>query len=625
MHLTGLDWAVVLGCVIIIFAPALFFARRAGKSMSEFFTSGQSAPWWLIGTSMVATTFSTDTPGLVAQLVREQGVAGNWCWWAFLLTGLATVFFYARLWRRSGVLTDLEFYEIRYSGKAAATVRGFRSIYLGLVYNCFIMATVTLAAVKIAAVLFGIEKHHTIMVSIVLCIAISTVSGLWGVLVSDLIQFGIAIAGSFVAMYFALNHASVGGLQGLMEKIDPSTLAILPEFKEGSFVNWPFALTVLIIPLTIQWWAVWYPGSEPGGGSYIAQRILAAKNEKHAMGATLWFNIAHYALRPWPWILVALSSILVFPQLTDIHAAFPKVDPEILKNDAAYSAMLTFIPSGLLGLVVASLLAAFVSTISTHLNWGASYLVSDFYKRFLQPNASEHHYVMVSRFVTAGLMCVAGGLVYCIDSARDGFNLLMSIGAGTGLIYLLRWFWWRINAWSEISAMIASFFVSIAILILNKQLEFTQPCAAWVKELIESGWLTSTEAGLNIPPHTGLIITVAITTPIWIIVTYLTRPVPRETLVSFYKLTRPAGPGWSELRNTENLESSPDSLAHSLLAWVLGCLAIYSVLFGVGSLIFNKTTQGFIMLVISAASAIALLVITTRSGRSEVMVSTKAR
>ncbi len=593
MQFTSADWITVAVCLTLIFAPALFFARRAGRSVSEFFVSGQSAPWWLAGTSMVATTFATDTPGLVTQFVRETGVAANWDWWAFLLTGMATVFFYARLWRRSGVLTDLEFYEIRYSGQAAAIVRGFRAVYLGLFFNCFIMAIVTLAACKIANILFGIAAWKTICFAVLFCSTIATVSGLWGVLVSDLIQFALAMSGSLAAAYYALQHPDVGGLAHLLDHLEPQTYALLPDFAD-----WRTTATVLIIPLTIQWWSAWYPGSEPGGGSYVAQRILASRNEKHALGATLWFNIANYSLRPWPWILVGLSSLLVFPHLGDLRAAFPQLDENLLGHDIAYPAMLTFLPPGVLGLVTASLLAAYVSTMSTQLNWGASYLINDFYRRFLNPSASQRELVIAGRLLTVCLMIISGGLVFIVESARDGFNIIMTIGAGTGLIYLLRWFWWRINAWSEISAMISSFVISMAILAINRA--YAAPEAA--------PSLGGAEPVIS--KATGLCITVAFTTVVWVTVTYLTRPTPQATLTSFYRLVRPAGPGWARVRAATGLGPSPDSLAHSLLCWVLSCTAVYSALFGTGSLIYGHKVQGLVLIgafVVSLGALLAVL------------------
>jgi len=584
MQLTALDWLTIAIALTAIFAPAFFYARRASRSVTEFFASGRAAPWWLVGTSMVATTFATDTPGLVTQLVREKGVAGNWLWWAFLLTGMATVFFYARLWRRSGVLTDLEFYEIRYAGRAAAFVRGFRAVYLGLLFNCFIMATVTLAAAKIAATLFGVPRWQTIAFSIIFCSTIATVSGLWGVLVSDLVQFALAMTGSIIAAVFALRHPHVGGLAGLIEKTPDATVALLPDFGD-----WSLALAVFIVPLTIQWWSVWYPGAEPGGGSYIAQRILASKNERHALGATLWFNVAHYGLRPWPWILVGLCSLHVYPELDSLRQAFPDVQDELINHDLAYPAMLTVLPAGFLGLVAASLCAAYVSTMSTHLNWGASYLVNDVYRRFVRPDATDRHYVGISRVCTVLLMLVAGGLVYAIDSSREGFVILMSIGAGTGLIYLLRWYWWRINAWSEVAAMAGSFLVNVALLVGRR----TDVLPEW-------------------PDHATLIVTVATTTIIWLTVTLATAPSAESTLVSFFRLVRPAGPGWRRIRERHNLSASSDSLTYSLAGWVLGCLAVYAVLFGTGSILFARTAQAIVMFAVAIASTIAVIALARR-------------
>jgi solute:Na+ symporter, SSS family len=576
VHPTTLDWVIVLVSIAISFAPAIYLAKRAGRSTAEFFTSGRAAPWWLIGVSMVATTFSTDTPNLVTNLVREQGVANNWAWWAFLLTGMATVFFYARLWRRSRVLTDLEFYEIRYAGRPASFVRGFRALYLGLFFNCMIMATVNLAAVKIANVVLGWPMVRTLAICALLNIAFAATSGLWGVMVTDLIQFGIAMTGSFGAAYYALRQPQVGGLSGLFHRVPPDTLRLLPDFG-----NWPLTLTVLVIPLTVQWWSVWYPGAEPGGGSYIAQRMLAAKSERDALSGTLFFNVAHYALRPWPWIIVALASMLVFPRLSDIAAAFPYVDRHLIGDDMAYSAMLKFLPTGFLGLMIAGMLAAYVSTLSTHLNWGTSYLVHDFYRRFVRSDADERHYVSVGRVVTALLMLAAAGVTFALDSARQSFELLMSVGAGTGLIYLLRWFWWRINAWSEIAAMASSFLVSIGFFIAQK-------------------------AGVTISSTTVLLVTIAVTTVCWIAATFVTQPTSAATLESFYRLVRPAGPGWRAVRERAGLAPSPDSIAHSLLGWVLGCVFIYAALFGSGSLLYGRWAQGMVWLVLFVASGTGL-------------------
>jgi Na+/proline symporter len=576
VRLTALDWLIVIVSIAVSFLPAILLARRAGSNTAEFFASGRAAPWWLVGVSMVATTFSTDTPNLVTNFVREGGVAANWAWWSFLLTGMLTVFFYAKLWRRSRVLTDLEFYEIRYSGKPARFVRGFRSLYLGLFFNCLIMATVNLGASKIAAVLLGWPMAKTLLICAVLNVAFAATAGLWGVMVTDLVQFGIAMSGSVAAAYFAVRRPEVGGLVELFRRVDPKTLSLVPDFGD-----WGLALSVMIIPLTVQWWSVWYPGSEPGGGSYIAQRMLASKTENDAVKGTLFFNFAHYALRPWPWIVVALSSMLVFPKLADISRTFPYVDPRLIGHDVAYSAMLTFLPPGIMGLMVAGLLAAYVSTLSTHLNWGTSYLVHDFYRRFVRSDADEKHYVFVGRLVTALLMLAAALLTFVLETARGSFELLMSIGAGTGLLYLLRWFWWRINAWSEVAAMASSFIIAV-------------------------GFFAAHKLGAAIPAHVALVSSVAATTIVWIAVTFLTEPTDRSTLSSFYALVRPAGPGWNAIR-TPDAPASPDSLPMSLLAWVLGCTFVYAALFGAGSFLYGRATQGTVWTVLLVASGVGLL------------------
>jgi Na+/proline symporter/dTDP-glucose pyrophosphorylase len=554
----------------------MFYLKRAGSSTAEFFTSGQSAPWWLVGTSMVATTFSTDTPNLVTDFVRSHGVSYNWVWWAFLLTGMATVFFYAQLWRRSRVLTDLEFYELRYSGKPAAVVRGFRAVYLGLFFNIMIMSTVTLAAVKIANVMLGWGRVETIVVAGTACVLFASVSGLWGVLATDLVQFALAMVGVIGAAIVALRQPAVGGLSSMLSKIDPRTLSLLPDFNDTSLT-----VTVLVIPLTVQWWSVWYPGAEPGGGSYIAQRILASKNERHALGATLWFNVAHYALRPWPWIIVALCSMLVFPSLADIQRALPHVNPALIGNDLAYPAMLTLLPVGMKGLLVASLFAAYRSTMETHLNWGSSYLIIDFYQRFIGRGKSQRHYLWVSRALTAFLMIAAGTFTLALSTASEAFQLLLSVGAGTGLIYLLRWFWWRINAWSEISAMASSF-------------------------LIAFGFFVAKKAGYAIADPAPLLITVAVTTVVWVTVTMLTEPADRASLVRFYELTRPAGPGWNAIRAESNLPPSSDSFPQMLLGWTAGVTFVYAGLFGTGSLIYGRTIHTFVWFVAFVVSGVVL-------------------
>jgi SSS family solute:Na+ symporter len=576
LRLTSLDWVIVIVSIVVSFLPAIFFFRRASKSTTEFFTSGRAAPWWLVGVSMVATTFSTDTPNLVTNMVREHGVSDNWLWWSFLLTGMLTVFFYARMWRRSGVLTDLEFYERRYSGKEASFVRGFRAVYLGLFFNCVIMATVNLAAVKIGNIVLGWPMAKTLVLCSVVTIFFASVSGLWGVLVTDSIQFSITMTGTFAMAYFAVKQPQVGGLSGLVHRLDPKMLNLLPDFGD-----WGLALSVFLIPITIQWWSVWYPGAEPGGGSYIAQRMLASRSEKDALTGTLLFNAMHYALRPWPWIIVALSSILIYPQLADIHRVFPYVEERLIGNDMAYPAMLRFLPAGFLGLMVAGMLAAYRSTIETHLNWGTSYLVHDLYRRFLRRDASERHYVFMGRVVTALLMVCAALLTFALDTAKESFDLILSVGAGTGLIYLLRWFWWRINAWSEVAAMASSFLVAVAFFVARK-------------------------SGHPVAAHLALITTVAVTTVVWIVVTYATRPVDRPTLIAFYRLVRPAGPGWRLIRAEAGVGPSPDSIPQALLGWVLGCVFVYAALFGTGSVLYGKTAQAGVWIALFVISGLWL-------------------
>ena len=576
MQLNSLDWIIVAVSIVISFLPALWLAGRAGQSTTEFFTSGRAAPWWLIGVSMVATTFSTDTPNLVTNLVREGGIAANWVWWAFLLTGMTTVFFYARLWRRLGVLTDLEFYELRYSGKAASVVRGFRAIYLGVFFNLIIMATVNLAAAKIANVLLGWSIGETLLICSVINVAFAATSGLWGVLVTDFIQFGIAMTGSFAAAYYALGRPEVGGLAGLVAKTDAKVLGMLPDFSDT-----PTALSIFIVPLTVQWWATWYPGSEPGGGSYIAQRMLAAKSERDALSGTLFFNVAHYAMRPWPWIIVALASMLVFPQVADIQRHLPHVDPKLLGHDMAYSAMLTFLPHGMLGVMVAGLLAAYVSTISTHLNWGTSYVVHDFYRRFVKPGATEKHYVLIGRLVTGLLMVMAALATLVLETARSSFELMLSIGAGTGLLYLLRWFWWRINAWSEIAAMAGSFVVAVFFMFFRES--------------------------LSLSGNASLIITVAVTTVIWLAATYLTPPVDRGVLRAFYERARPAGPGWGEVRRQAGQLAPADNLQAEFVGMVAGCAFVYSALFGAGQLLLGDVRLGWLFAAVFVASGVTLM------------------
>jgi Na+/proline symporter len=617
MTLLPLDWAIVGLTILICFVPALFFGKRAGSSTSEFFASGRSVPWWLAGLSMVATTFSSDTPNWVTQQVRQYGVAGNWQWWAMVLTGVATVFFFARLWRRSGVMTDLEFYELRYSGQAASVVRGFRAVYLGLFFNCFIMAMVTLAACKIANILFGLPPWQTILVCGILNVVFAAHSGLWGVLVIDMVQFFIKMTAVIAAAYFSLKevarHTGAGdgalaglhklvsilgsqqvnfqpGSQPVLSPIDGTgqpILDVMPNFAMSEL-----ALMIFIVPIAIGWWANWYPGAEPGGGSYIAQRMLASKSEKDSLGGTLFFNLAHYVLRPWPWIITALCSIVIFPELKDIQAAFPLADPRLIGHDSAFPAMLKFLPVGFAGLMMGGLIAANSSTILTHLNWGSSYLVHDFYRRFIAPDATEKHYVLVGRLSTVGLYVFAALLSLALESAQDAFEILISIGAGTGLLYLLRWFWWRINAWTEVVAMVSSFTISVIFFILRKT-GHAQPFA-----------------------HTVLY-SVAFTTLCWLIAVYVTPPTSRERLIAFYRKVHPSGPGWRVVREEAGVTEAEaarhsDHMGNATLGWVAGCLTIWSSLFAIGNFLYGRTQLALILTAVFVVSGLVLITVTNR-------------
>jgi len=609
MKLQVIDWIIVFASLFICFVPALFFGKRAGKNTSEFFASGRSVPWWLAGLSMVATTFSSDTPNWVTEQVRKFGVAGNWQWWAFVLTGVSTVFFFARLWRRAGVLTDLEFYELRYSGKAASVVRGFRAVYLGLFFNCFIMGMVTLAGCKIANILFGMPPWQTILICGILNVVFAAHSGLWGVLVIDMVQFFIKMTAVFAAAYFSLKQVAIktgvgtswlAGLHQLVATLGAQQvnmahgspvlspingtgqpiLDILPNFS-----MWQLALMIFIMPIAIGWWANWYPGAEPGGGSYIAQRMLASKSERDALGGTLFFNLAHYVLRPWPWIITALCSIIIFPELKDIQAAFPAADPKLIGHDSAFPAMLKFLPVGFVGLMVGGLIAANSSTILTHLNWGSSYLVHDFYRRFISPSASERHYVNVGRVCTLGLYVVAAILSLNMTSAQEAFEILISIGAGTGLLYLLRWFWWRINAWCEVVAMVSSFVISVFFVVMKK-------------------------TGHELPFAETVICSVAFTTVCWVITAFTAAPTDREKLISFYRKVRPAGPGWSDIRAESGdtaLGPQGDHMGMATLGWVSGCLVIWSSLFSIGNFLYGRTVPACELLAVFVVSGVALL------------------
>lgn len=580
-HLHWIDWSLILLYFVISLVIGIVVTRRAGSSASEFFLSGRSMPWWLLGVSMVATTFSTDTPNLVTDITRQNGVAGNWVWWAFLLTGMLTVFIYARLWRRSGVMTDNEFYELRYSGKSAAFLRGFRALYLGVFFNICIMATVTLAAIKIGRVILGFSPLQTVLVAMSITVVYSMLGGFLGVLITDFFQFFIAIAGSIAAAYFALKIPEVGGLSNLL--VHPNVagkLSLLPDFTSPDKT---LLISVFIIPIAVQWWSVWYPGAEPGGGGYLAQRMLAAKDERNAMGATLFFNIAHYALRPWPWIIVALCSLVVFPDLASIRTAFPNTEEGIMGHDLAYPAMLVkALPVGVLGLVLASLAAAYMSTIATHLNWGSSYIVNDFYKRFIKPTATDKEQVRIGRGSTALLMLGACGFAFLLQNAKSAFDLLLQIGAGTGLMFILRWFWWRINPWSEITGMVASFLVALFFFLQNRFF-----------------------GGSDLATWQQLVVGVGVTTVAWLTVTLLTSPSEETKLRSFYRLTRPSGPGWKAVLDRAQEAGDPiqddptnqTNIPMGILCMVFGCAAVWGALFATGYWIYGQVAYASILTV----------------------------
>ncbi len=590
--LGAIDWIIIGVFFIIVLSIGWIASRTAGKSSSEFFLGGRGMPWWLLGVSMVACTFSADTPNLVTGFVRENGVAKNWAWWAFLITGMVTVFIYAKLWRRSGVMTDLEYYEKRYSGKPASFLRGFRSLYLGIFFNCLIMGSVTLAAIKIGGVMLGMEPWVVVVGASVVVVIYAALSGIKGVIWADFFQYGIAMFGAVYAAIVALRQPEVGGLGNMLSKLATSDkLSFFPDFSDPSVY-----IPLLIIPVAVQWWAVWYPGAEPGGGGYIAQKMLAAKNEKNAIGATLFFNFMHYAIRPWPWIIVALASILIYPDLASIKAEFPSISNEYLKDDIAYPVMLSKLGPGWLGLVVASIIAAYMSTIGTHLNWGSSYIVNDFYQRFVKPDATEKQMVSVGRISTVVLMVLAGILsLTLLDNATQAFNILLLSGAGSGAIYILRWFWWRINAWTEIVAMIVAPIAGIILVVF----------------IDDSAVATKTLDGFTVK----LLITIFCTTVAWILTTLLTKPESKETLRSFYRLTRPGGPGWKrvieeaaadgDMIDAEN-EGKPWEMPIQILLVFIGCVVIYSSLFSIGSFLYGNILTGGFLLVVAILGTVFL-------------------
>ncbi|WP_167342292.1 sodium:solute symporter family protein [Nonlabens sp. SY33080] len=573
MELEFIDFTLIISFFLISLLVGIWVSKSSGKDSSSFFLSSRNMPWWLLGFSMVATTFAADTPNLVAGLVRTDGVSGNWVWWAFLLTGMLTVFFYARLWRRSGVTTDLEFYELRYSGKSAAFLRGFRALYLGVVFNIIIMATVCLAAIKIGHVMFGFDATTTLVYACVVTVAYSLLGGLKGVLITDFIQFIIAMVGSIWATWYILDLPEINGMKNLIAHPNvQDKLDLIPDFSNTDMV-----MGIFLIPIAVQWWSTWYPGAEPGGGGYIAQRMLAAKDEKNATWAVLFFNLAHYALRPWPWIIIGLASLIIYPNLESLSLAFPNLDPSFIKDDLSYPAMLTYLPAGLLGLVVTSLIAAFMSTISTHLNWGSSYVVNDFYARFLYPEATEKEKVIVGRVSMLVMMLLAALLSFVLEEAKFAFDLIIQIGAGSGLLFILRWFWYRINPWSEITAMTISFLVALVFFLNNSDLTSLQyqifgELASWKM----------------------ICINVLITSIAWLTVTFLTEKSDSETLNRFNNLIY-------------GKESKFHNFPAKTLGFLLGITGVYSLLFATGKLLYGETVIGLTLLLIFITCTLGII------------------
>ena len=583
MQLTILDWIVIAAYFALNVAIGFYYKSRASSSVSEFFLSGRNVPWWLAGTSMVATTFAADTPLVVTGLVAKNGIAGNWIWWSFLMSGMLTVFFYARLWRRAGVMTDIEFAEIRYSGKPAAFLRGFRSLYLGVVINCIILGWVNLAMVKILELIFGVGKLEALAIVlglIVLTSFISTLSGLWGVLVTDMVQFVIKMGMVIVLAVFAVN--AVGGIESMKEKLVSTgrgeALNLIPDLNSA----WMPMITFLVY-ISLNWWATWYPGAEPGGGGYVAQRMFSAKDERHSMLATLWFNIAHYAIRPWPWILVALASLILYPGLADPETGYIRV-------------MIDHLPPSLRGLMVAAFAAAYMSTIATQLNWGASYIINDFWRRFVRRDATDQYYVTASQVATVMLTLISAVVTFFMGSIGGAWKVLIVTGAGTGGVLLLRWYWWRINAWSEVAAMICAAVVSVTLqLVLGYDTDQPKQFAL------------------------VMLTTVAITTVVWLAATYLTKAEPTETLVAFYRRTRPSRAGWGPIAAlAPEVKASADGLAN-LIDWIAGCALVYGVLFGVGKLLLGDSTSGLILLAISAVSGFVIYRDLSRRGWATVV------
>ena len=571
MNLSQIDWAVIGFYFLFSLIIGILSARKAGKDSRSFFLAGGEMPWWLLGISMVATTFSTDTPNLVTDLVRQNGVSGNWVWWSFLLTGMLTVFIYAKLWHRSGVLTDVEFYEIRYGGKPAAFLRAFRAIYLGLIFNVLVMGSVSLAAIKFGEIILGWPGWLTMSIACSVTLLYSTLGGLRAIIVTDFFQFILAMIGSIWGCIYILNLESIGGVKNLIQHQKViGKISILPDFSNPDI--W---VPILFIPLAVQWWASYYPGSEPGGGGYIAQRMLSAKDEKNAIGASLLFNIAHYAIRPWPWILIALSSLIIFPELSDIRDKFPEISENKIGHDIAYPAMLTLLPPGLLGLVSASLIAAFMSTMSTQVNLGASYLVNDFYHRFIDPNSTEKKLVFIGRIFTVFSIILGAVTGLMLTNAEQAFSLLLLLGSGTGLIYILRWFWWRISAFTEIIAMVSSLFIASYLNFFNEGM------LGWEK----------------------IVVGASLTTFIWVSATFFAPPEKKEILEKFVNKINPGGPGW---KHYTVLDNNKWSVPNSILLMFLGTILVFSVLLGLGNIIYSKFLSGGILFFIGCISAIGI-------------------
>ncbi len=559
MHLNGLDWLIVALFFALMFGIAAVCSRRAGKSAKEFFLSGRSMPWWLIGFSMAAAATSSNSASMFTEFVREGGMSRMWKWWAFLLTGMTTVFIYSKLWVRSGAKSDIEFYELRYSGRAASFLRGFRAIYLGLVFNAITTAWCILPAVKMGQVLFNVDQWTIIWVCCASSIIYSALGGFRGAIITDFFLFLIILAGAFAVMYFGWSHPAVGGFSAMMENpAVKSHLAFFPDFADTDTL-----VAVFVIPVAVQWWNVWYPGSEPGGGGYIVHRMLSAKNENHCQAGTILFLVMNYVVRPWPWYLAAFATLAIFPDLESLKAMFPHIPEEMVKGDLAYPALFRFIPSGWLGLVVASMLGALFSTVAAHLSMGSNYIANDFWKRFVRKDASERELVVVGRVSVVVLMLASAFLTNMLASVGAFFNLILQIGAGTGLIYLLRWFWMRINAWSEITAMTVSFVVAVYLQLAHPDM------LAWQR----------------------LVVVMAITTVAWVSVTFVTPMTDGARLAAF----------------RSRVHAGRSEIGWGLICVSLGALAVYSLMFGVGCWVYGQWMRASLLTVVAAA-AVSLLV-----------------